>query len=99
MDTIRFPTVVGNDVHRAIAIIRDRIGYDTKVSFSVVEHKGPLKQMSVLADRLIPNVVILHLDTKWNGICRTPVFFGARNTESGAHENEIAWGNDWESDE
>lgn len=97
MDTIRFPSAVGNDVHRAIAIIRDRIGYDTKVSFSVVQHKGPIQQ-SVRADRLIPNVVILHLDTKWNGICRTPVFHGVTHTETGSqHGNEMEW-EDWESD-
>jgi hypothetical protein len=97
MDTIRFPTAVGNDVHRAIAIIRDRIGYDTKVSFSVVEHKGPIQQ-AVRADRLVPNVVILHLDTKWNGICRTPVFYGVCHTETESQHGDVEWEGGWESE-
>jgi hypothetical protein len=74
METLRFPSVVGNDIPRAIAIIRTRLG-GAKVRFNVVRHSGPLTQP--LPPQVITNnVVTLHWDTKWNAVCRTPVFHG-----------------------
>lgn len=79
METIRFPSVVGNDVLRATDIIRTRLGPNTSVTFVVVSHSGPLTQ-PLPFQRLVPNQVTLHLDTKWNAIARTPVFYGTLHT-------------------
>jgi hypothetical protein len=95
MDTIRFPVAVGNDLDRAVAIIRTRLGYDTKVRFNVVRHSGPLTQ-ALPPQVLTKNIVTLHYDTKWNAVCRTPVFYGLLHTLA---DSDSAASNDiWESD-
>jgi len=95
MDTIRFPVAVGNDLDRAIAIIRTRLGFDTRVRFNVVRHSGPLTQ-ALPPQVLTKNTVTLHYDTKWNAVCRTPVFFGVLHTLA---DSESATSTDlWDSD-
>ena len=90
MDTLRFPAVVGCDVPRAVAIIRTRLG-SAKVRFVVVRHSGPLTQ-PLPPQVLTPNTVTLHLDTKWNAVCRTPVFHGA------LWEEDDDWESEWTDD-
>jgi hypothetical protein len=92
METIRFPSVVGNDIDRAMAIIRTRIGMDTKVRFNIVRHAGPLTQ-PLPPQSLTNNLVTLHLDTKWNAVCLTPVFRGILHTLEDAASEDL-----WESE-
>jgi hypothetical protein len=86
MEVIRFPSCVGNDLDRAMAIIHMRMGR-TRVRFHVVLHDRPqsIKASSVqLSDS---NTIVLHVDTKWNAVCRVPVFQGKQ------------WREDWASEE
>jgi len=95
METLRFSSAVGNDIDRAVAIIRTRLGYDTKVSFVVVRHSGPLTQ-ALPPQKIANNIVTLHYDTKWNAVCRTPVFRGVLHTLA---DSESAASDDlWESE-
>lgn len=69
MQTIRFPSCIGHDVDRAIAIVRQTLGWNTRVYFKIVW--GDRRDEKIEA-----NVVTLFMDSKWNAVQRTPVFLG-----------------------
>ena len=70
MQRFQFPECVGDTVDRTIAIVRDRIGHDTRVFFQCVWENDRR------AHKVEPNVVLLMMDSKWMCVRKTPVFQG-----------------------
>jgi hypothetical protein len=85
METVRFPACVGDEPDRTMAIIRMRMGR-TRVRFQIVWHDRPQSMKASSVQLSDANVVVLHVDTKWNAVCRIPVFQGKAFKEDSASE-------------
>lgn len=97
MEEVKFPSCVGNDPDRAIAIIRTRLGPSTHVRFVIVRHERP-QSVASRSFAASANEVVLHLDIKWNAICRTPIFRGVLRTEAEEWGSNQDGDSLWESD-
>jgi hypothetical protein len=76
METIRFDTVAGSDMDRAMKIIRFRLG-TTPVKFKIVpwyqnRQRGSLQAAMLFAE---PNEIIMVAD-KRGDVAQTPIFRG-----------------------
>lgn len=85
MERVSFPQLVGDtSFERVKAVIYDTLGTDTNIEFKIFWHDRSSRIKKVKPEN---NVVVLHMDNKWNCVLKTPKFMGYTHTLANYEDN------------
>lgn len=78
MERVSFPQLVGDtSFERVKSVISDTLGVDTKIEYKIFWHDRNSRIKKMKPEN---NVIILHMDNKWNCVLKTPTFMGYLHT-------------------